>query len=94
MISLKEVELEQVQDMAYYLIEPKLIAINLGIDEIEFLAQLNSENPNPIKNAFYVGYLKQLMELRIALVKASNNGSNPAQEQLLMAMKGLNNVLE
>lgn len=94
MKSLTDQELELITEMSYLLFPPKLIAINLEVDEEEFVQQVNDLNGNVVRSAFYKGYIKQLMELRRSIVKAAGNGSNPAQEQLLSELKRLNNLLE
>lgn len=94
MKSLTKAELEFVEEMGYLLFSPRLIAINMELDEEEFVQQVNDLNGNSIRSAFYKGYIRQLTELKRSIIKAAGNGSNPAQEQLLYELKRLNNLLE
>jgi Fic family protein len=81
-------QLNQVEEMAYRCFAPFLIAINLELDEIEFIGQIFIEGTN-IRKAYFKGLIRQQMELREALIKAAHNGSNPAQEQLMKIMEQL-----
>jgi hypothetical protein len=89
---LTEEQLNVIEEMAYRLFKPFTIAINIEVDEIEFQNELTYEGSD-VRNAFYKGLIRQETELRNAIIKASNNGSNPAQEQLLRMMKNLNAAL-
>jgi hypothetical protein len=75
-------QLEQVTEMAYRYFAPPQIAINLELDETDFIEAIRIEGTD-IRKAYYKGFIQQQMELRDALIKAAHNGSNPAQEQLL-----------
>ena len=44
--------------MAYRLIPPGLIAINIGADETDFLAELRTPGTE-VRTAFYRGHLRQ-----------------------------------
>jgi len=81
-------QLSQVEEMAYRCFEPFMIAINLELDEIEFIGQIFIEGTD-IRKAYYKGLIRQQMELREALIIAARNGSNPAQEQLMKIMEQL-----
>ncbi|MBQ7967096.1 MAG: hypothetical protein IJ290_04195 [Bacteroidaceae bacterium] len=81
-MNLTEEQLKSIEDFAYRLILPPLIAINLGVDEYSFMEAIRTVG-SPVRNAYYRGYLKQLVETREALIKAARNGSNPAQLEIL-----------
>ncbi len=69
-------QLETVENMAYRLFFPSLIAKNIGIPEYEFNERLKDPS-DPIHKAFYKGYILQHSQLRESLIKAAHNGSNP-----------------
>jgi hypothetical protein len=81
-------QLNQVTEMAYRCFTPFLIAINLELDETQFIEQISIEG-SEIRKAYYKGLIRQQLELRDALIKAAHNGSNPAQEQLFKIMEQL-----
>ena len=73
--------------MAYRLIPPGLIAINIGADETDFLAELRTPGTE-VRTAFYRG------QLRESLIKSAVNGSNPAQQELIKFIKSQQQYLE
>lgn len=85
-MNLTKEQLEQLERMGYMLITPELAAINMEIDEVLFRMELK-EPKSPVRNAYYRGYLKQLLETREAITKAAHNGSNPAQLELMKLIK-------
>lgn len=84
-MNLTSEQLKAVEDMAYRLIPPNLTAINIEVDEYEFIQQVRTVG-TPAHNAYYKGYVKQLIETRESIIKAAHNGSNPAQQDLLHFM--------
>lgn len=84
---------DEIENMAYRLIPPGLIAINIGADETDFLAELRTPGTE-IRAAFYKGHLRQLVELRESLIKSAINGSNPAQQELVKFIKSQQQHLE
>ncbi|MBQ8223968.1 MAG: hypothetical protein IJZ86_01195 [Bacteroides sp.] len=68
--------------MAYLLLPPKICALNLEVDEIDFLEEIRNRE-SLLYKAYHLGYVKQLVESRTAIIKAARNGSNPAQAELL-----------
>ena len=87
-MSLNQEQLSQIEEMAYRCFAPFLIAINLELDEPEFIEAIFIEGTD-IRKAYYKGLIRQQMELRDSLIKATHNGSNPAQEQLMKIMEQL-----
>lgn len=85
---LKE-HLDMIEDMAYRLFPPHLIAINLEMDEQEFKTLIRTPN-TAARNAFFRGYIRQQQELRESIIRSARNGSNPAQIELLKLMKEFN----
>lgn len=49
--------------MAYRLIPPGIIAINIGVNETDFLAELRIPGTE-VQKAFYRGHLRQMVEVR------------------------------
>lgn len=91
-MNLKEEICKNIEDLAYRLISPSLIAINIEVDEIDFLTELRTPGTQ-VREAFYKGYMKQLIETREAIIKTAQNGSNPAQMELLKFFREINNQL-
>ena len=77
--------------MAYMLFTPEQIAINIEVDEIDFLLEI--ETTSPSRTAFNRGLIRQEMELRTQIIKSAKNGSNPAQEQILKLLNTLKSSL-
>lgn len=51
-------QLKSIEDLAYRLIVPELVAINIGVDEIDFLHEIRTSGTDA-RNAYYKGYLRQ-----------------------------------
>lgn len=92
MMNLNEEQSEQLEEMAYLLIPIDLIAINFGMDKIEFLTELHDKESAFCK-AYYKGILRQKMELHSNIVQAAKNGSHPAQEQIIKMLDQLEGQL-
>ncbi len=85
---LSEEQLNSVEEMAYRLFSPDMIAINIEVDEEDFNQAIETPGSNERKR-FYKGLIRHESELRESIMKSARNGSNPAQEQLLKMIKGL-----
>lgn len=83
---------KSIEDLAYRLISPSLIAINIEADELDFMTELRTPGTQ-VREAFYTGYMRQLIETREAIIKTAQNGSNPAQMELLKFFREINNQL-
>ena len=88
-MNLTEEQLESVRQSGELLIPPTLVAINLEVDEMDFLTDIRTPG-TPIHLAYYTGYLNQLTETRVAIIKAARNGSNPAQMEVLKFIQEVN----
>lgn len=88
-MNLTEEQLESVRQSGELLIPPTLVAINLEVDEMDFLVDIRTPG-TPIHRAYYTGYLNQLTETRAAIIKAARNGSNPAQMEVLKFIQEVN----
>ena len=91
-MNLTQEQREEIEKMAYRLISG-LIAINIGADETDFLAELRTPGTE-VRTAFYRGHLRQTVELRESLIKSAVNGSNPAQQELIKFIKSQQQYLE
>ena len=89
-MNLNEEALNNIEELAYRLIPPGMIAINMQLDECDFLEQIRIQGSD-VRNAFFKGYVRQTIECREALIKSAQNGSNPAQTELLKFLKEMNN---
>jgi hypothetical protein len=83
---------KSIEELSYRLIPPTLIAINLEVDETDFLEELRTPGTE-IRKAFYKGYLKIMIETREAIIQTAKNGSNPAQTELIKFIKEINHSL-
>lgn len=91
-MNLTQEQLKAIEDCAYRLITPELVAINVGVDETDFMDELRTPGSS-VRQFFYRGYVRQLIETREAIIKAAQNGSNPAQTELINFMKELSQHL-
>lgn len=92
MNNLTKEQSDALEEMAYCLIPLPLIAINLEIEEYELKELL--QQPSPVRTAYYRGYIRQKMEVQHSIIKAAQNGSNPALEQLLKMLHDISNQLK
>lgn len=88
-MNLTQDQLSSIEEMAFRLIPPQLVALNIEVDELDFLYEIRVPGTMAHK-AYYQGYLRQIMETREAIIKAAKNGSNPAQAELLKFMNEVN----
>ena len=91
-MNLTKEQREQLEEMAYNLVTPELAAINLEVDELEFMTELRTIGSS-VRRAYYSGYLRQLIQTRQAIIKAAHNGSNPAQLEILKMIRHATNAL-
>ena len=92
-MNLTQEQREEIEKMAYRLVPPGLIAINIDTDETDFLADLRTPGTE-IRTAFYRGHLRQLVEVRESVIKSAINGSNPAQQELIKFITSQQQYLE
>ena len=79
MMNLTQEQREEIEKMAYRLIPPGLIAINIGADETDFLAELRTPGTE-VRTAFYRGHLRQTVELRESLRQWQQPGTAGAYQ--------------
>ena len=92
-MNLTQQQSDEIEKMAYRLIPPGLIAINIGVDETDFTQELRTQGTE-IRADFYRGHLRQMVEVREAIIKSAVNGSNPAQQELIKFFKSQQRYLE
>lgn len=85
-------QLKSIEDLAYRLIIPELVAINIDVDELDFIHEVRTPGTDA-RIAYYKGYLKQTIETREAIIKTAQNGSNPAQSEILKFLTDIQNHL-
>ena len=68
-MNLTEEQLESVRQAGELLIPPTLVAINLEVDEMDFLTDIRTPG-TPIHRAYYTGYLNQLTLLALRWFQA------------------------
>ena len=88
-MNLTQEQLSSIEEMAYRLVPPQLVALNIEVDELDFLHEIRVPGTTAHKT-YYQGYLRQIVETREAIIKAAKNGSNPAQAELLKFMNEVN----
>ncbi len=89
---LTEEQLNIIEEMAYRLIIPRFVAINIEVDEDDFLEEI-SQPGSQVRKAYYKGLIRHDTDLRESIIKAAHNGSNPAQDQLIRLMNTLISAL-
>lgn len=92
-MNLNKEQLEQIDQLAYRLLSPHDIAIILEVNALD-LCEAVQEEGTPEHQAFYRGYLRQVVEQRDAIIRSAQNGSNPAQEEIIKFMQILENRLK
>lgn len=88
-MNLNEEQLKSITNAGKLLIPPSLVAIDLEVDEMDFITDIRTPG-TPAHKAYYSGYLEQLMETRVAIIKAARNGSNPALVEVLKFIQEVN----
>lgn len=81
-MNLTQEQLERVRELSELTITPRLIANVIEVDEMDFLDEINTEG-TAARRAFLTGMANQMCSTRAAIIKAAQNGSNPAQSELL-----------
>lgn len=81
-MNLTQEQLDRVRELSELTIAPRLIANVIEVDEMEFLEEINTEGTHA-RQAFFTGMVTQMCNTRAAIIKSAQNGSNPAQSELL-----------
>jgi hypothetical protein len=92
-MKLTETELNSIKELAEHFYTPAEIEIVIELPTGSLEEEL--ENPNSAAfKAFHSGFLKSDFELRKNLKEAANNGSHPAQLQMLKFSNQLKSKLD
>ena len=89
-MNLTEEQLKAIEDLAYRMITPELIALKIEVDPYDFIDEIKNKSTESSR-AFYKGYITQLIETRESIIKSAQNGSNPAQMELLKFINEMQN---
>lgn len=68
----------EIEEMAGLFMTPKAISIIVGIDESDFVDELDDAD-SAIYKHYYRGHYKAEAELRTAVMRLAKQGSSPAQ---------------
>ncbi|WP_428663493.1 hypothetical protein [Runella sp.] len=68
----------EIEEMAGLFMTPKAISIIVGIEESDFMDELEDED-SAIYKHYYRGHYKSEAELRTAVMRLAKQGSSPAQ---------------
>lgn len=71
-------QLTEIEEMAGLFMTPKAIAIIVGIDESDFMDELDDSDSDLYRH-YYRGHYKAEAELRAAVMRLAKQGSSPAQ---------------
>lgn len=83
-------QLDVLAEYAYNLISLHIIAIMMEVDEMDLRVAI--ERPDTAEHrAYYKGYGKMLLETHKQIIRSAQNGSNPAQQQLLQFIREFQN---
>ena len=91
-MNLSKEQLKNIKEMASRLIKPSLIAISLGVDEIDFLVDVR-DSSTPVHKAYYEGFIQAKIYLNESIIKSAKNGSNPAQSEMLKLVNECSNSI-
>lgn len=91
-MNLTKEQIEQIEQFAFRLLSPQDIAIIVEVNVLDLCEAIHTEG-TPAHQAFYRGYLRQVVEQLDAIIRSAQNGSNPAQEELLKLIRELQNRL-
>ena len=89
-MNLTKEQLEALEDYAYNLITLDLVAIMMEVDELDLRAAIEDVGTEEHR-AFYRGYGRMLLETRKGIIRSAQNGSNPAQVELLQLLREFEN---
>lgn len=92
-MNLNKEQLEALEDFAYNLIPISIMAIMMEMDELDLRTAIDKVG-TPERKAYYKGYGRILLELRKNIIRAAQNGSNPAQTELLKFLREFQNDRE
>lgn len=83
-----EEQLKIIEEMGYRLFPPYLVAINLEINEDDFIDEIHTPKSSA-RTAYYKGLIRHKNDVHEKIISAAINGSNPAQDQLIKLLQTL-----
>ena len=83
-------QLKAIEDLAYRMITPELIALNIEAESYDFIEEIKDKSTDAPK-AFYKGYISHPIETREYIIKSAQKGSNPAQMEMLKFINEMQN---
>ncbi len=86
MKNLSEAQLDDIQQMAGRLIHPRLIAIAVDMDELEFTLEVNNPS-SEIHRRYYAGFIQAKVDLHEKIIQSAMNGSSPSQADVKKFIK-------
>jgi len=89
-MNLNQEQLKALQDYAYNLIPLGIVAVMMEVDVMDLRIAIERVD-SPEHRAYYKGYGQMLLETRKQIIKSAQNGSNPAQQQLLQFIREFQN---
>ncbi len=92
-MNLRKEQIEAIEDFAYNLIPIPIIAVMIEVDELG-LREAIGEYDSEARRAYYKGYGRMLMETRKSIIRSAQNGSNPAQMELLQFIREFENDMK
>lgn len=92
-MSLTKQQIDALEDFAYNLIPIYIIAAMMEVDELE-LRETIEDYSSEARRAFYKGYGRMLLETRKGIIRSAQNGSNPAQVELLQFIREFENDMK
>lgn len=82
-------QLQEVQELAGLFFSIPEIAMLTGIDEEELTRAVNVEH-SALNNAYWIGKLSAMKDLRVATMEFAKKGSPQAEEQMMKFLQQMN----
>ena len=92
-MNLTKEQISDLEDFAYNLIPIPIIAALMEEDELE-LREAIGDYGSEARRAYYRGYGRMLLETRKGIIRSAQNGSNPAQVELLQFIREFENDMK
>lgn len=92
-MNLTKEQISDLEDFAYNLIPIPIISALMEEDELE-LREAIGDYGSEARRAYYRGYGRMLLETRKGIIRSAQNGSNPAQVELLQFIREFENDMK
>ena len=83
-------QLKALEDFAYNLVPIHIMAVMMEVNEIDLRLAIE-QTDSAEHHAYYTGYGKILLETRKQIIRSAQNGSNPAQQEILQFIREFQN---